>query len=528
MAQQKIVSPGVFTNEIDGTQIASGIANIGGAIVGPFPSGPGFAPTVITSQADLQTQFGVPDGTYYGPYTAQQYLQQQGTVTIVRVGGLGGYTQNNPVVIKATRGQYSRIAEVGVFTSYCFSGSIVTGSSGGYHDGGVNGTLAVQFNDTSSVYNGQNFEVGQISGSFQAGSVGQLVTFSSSFSHSLSWSVSASVSQSNPVSTSIEATSSITFLSASVILPVLGTITQFNTSLVTAGVFLTPQSKIKFTGSLSGAYGPFDPTTFDSSSYDRSEDLVLAVLANTAYDSAQNLWGFDGSTIAPLTTGSLTLSYALTLKEVQFTQLENNSSATSSYGTYNFSLDNGSATYITNVFGTSPTVGQAALPAGYRPQAAYVYKSFDATVAQVAGELLTSGFWKIDVDATDGLILNPAIVDCDPANINSIDEYVTSFAMNFNDGIPGGGDLTNAGSAYDLREAVTPWILSQDISPDVGDEVRYELFNFHTLSDGRMKTPSIKLKFPTLNLLERFQALRLDHLRYRFVIMPIRMFAQVT
>ena len=47
---QKIVSPGVFTRENDLTisSLAQGVANIGGAVVAPFPDGPAFRPTLIT------------------------------------------------------------------------------------------------------------------------------------------------------------------------------------------------------------------------------------------------------------------------------------------------------------------------------------------------------------------------------------------------------------------------------------------------------------------------------------------------
>src|SRR5574343_1209984 len=91
---ERIVSPGVFTREIDQTGLAQGVAAIGGVVVAPFPKGPGFSPTVVKSEADLTSIFGDPDGVLYGPYTAQQYIRQQGQVTVCRVGGLGGYTQN--------------------------------------------------------------------------------------------------------------------------------------------------------------------------------------------------------------------------------------------------------------------------------------------------------------------------------------------------------------------------------------------------------------------------------------------------
>lgn len=99
---ERIVSPAVFTNEVDQSFLAQGISQIGGAIVGPFDRGPAFAPTVVRSQADLEDLFGAPDGKYYQPWVAREYLKHQGVVTIVRVGSLGGYEQTNAVLLKAT------------------------------------------------------------------------------------------------------------------------------------------------------------------------------------------------------------------------------------------------------------------------------------------------------------------------------------------------------------------------------------------------------------------------------------------
>jgi hypothetical protein len=99
---ERIVSPGVFTRENDLSFLPQGISNIGGAIVGPFPKGPAFCPMLIENQADLDSMFGISDGTFYGPYTAREYLKNQGQVTIVRVGALGGYTQLDPLVLYAT------------------------------------------------------------------------------------------------------------------------------------------------------------------------------------------------------------------------------------------------------------------------------------------------------------------------------------------------------------------------------------------------------------------------------------------
>jgi hypothetical protein len=97
---ERIVSPGVFTRENDLSFLAQGVSEIGAAFIGPFKQGPAFIPTVVTTQSDFEAIFGVPDGTYYTEFAVQNYLREAGTVTIVRVGGIGGYAQAAPIGIK--------------------------------------------------------------------------------------------------------------------------------------------------------------------------------------------------------------------------------------------------------------------------------------------------------------------------------------------------------------------------------------------------------------------------------------------
>ena len=99
---EKIVSPGVFTRENDLSFLSQGIGEIGAAIIGPFSKGPAFAPTVVNTQSEFESIFGTPDGSYYTGYTVQNYLREAGTVTIVRVGHIGGYNHVDPIAIKVS------------------------------------------------------------------------------------------------------------------------------------------------------------------------------------------------------------------------------------------------------------------------------------------------------------------------------------------------------------------------------------------------------------------------------------------
>ena len=97
---EKIVSPGVFTRENDLSFLPQGISQIGAAVVGPTEKGPAFLPTLITTQAEYESIFGTPKD-YYTGYTVQNYLRDAGAVTVVRVGGIGGYSQRGSKVIVA-------------------------------------------------------------------------------------------------------------------------------------------------------------------------------------------------------------------------------------------------------------------------------------------------------------------------------------------------------------------------------------------------------------------------------------------
>ena len=99
---EKIVSPGVFTRENDLSFLAQGIGEIGAAIIGPTKKGPAFVPTVVNTQSEFEEIFGTPDGSYYTGYTVQNYLREAGTVTIVRVGHIGGYQEVSPIAIKVS------------------------------------------------------------------------------------------------------------------------------------------------------------------------------------------------------------------------------------------------------------------------------------------------------------------------------------------------------------------------------------------------------------------------------------------
>ena len=95
---ERIVSPGVFTNEKDLSFLPQGIDGIGAALIGPTLEGPAFTPTIVRNFAEFETIFGKESQDFYVPFAAKQYLRSAGAVTIVRVLGLGGY-KNDTVLL---------------------------------------------------------------------------------------------------------------------------------------------------------------------------------------------------------------------------------------------------------------------------------------------------------------------------------------------------------------------------------------------------------------------------------------------
>lgn len=96
---EKIVSPGVFTNEKDLSFLPAGIAAIGAAIVGPTKKGPAFVPTIVENFDEFIAKFGGLSEDTYVPYAVKSYLNAASTVTVVRVLQEGGYNAKAVYII---------------------------------------------------------------------------------------------------------------------------------------------------------------------------------------------------------------------------------------------------------------------------------------------------------------------------------------------------------------------------------------------------------------------------------------------
>ena len=92
---ERIVSPGVFTNEVDQSFLAGGVAQIGAAIVGPTVKGPALVPTQITSYGDFEQIFGSYSDETYIPFVVNDYLRNGNVITVTRLLYEDGYSIPN-------------------------------------------------------------------------------------------------------------------------------------------------------------------------------------------------------------------------------------------------------------------------------------------------------------------------------------------------------------------------------------------------------------------------------------------------
>jgi hypothetical protein len=399
----RIVSPGVFSRENDLSGLAQGVADIGGAIVAPFPKGPGFAPTVVTSVSELEEKFGVADGVYYGPYTAKQYLQEQGLVTVCRVGALTGYKQDNPFVIYAIPGYYTRNTESGSFTSLGTADSSYIALDPDditVNVQYVSSSTAETLTITGSLY--ANFETSSFATYNPPGTTGNktyttryigdvylefdAAEFEISSSYQGDGAISAEAKllralaeQSGKLSGSLATTSSLVKLSDD--FPVSGAASEVILNSISFAKYRPTNScgvQIQLTCNITGSFGKF--TTFTENVVSGGdpcnpgatrEAVVLAVLANTQNATiqsdannklAQVVYGFEGSVFSKkiATSGLYSGSADPTAQDYVLDLRYNIGGSSGSYGTYEFSLDPASSNYITNVFGSDATAGDPA------------------------------------------------------------------------------------------------------------------------------------------------------------------------
>lgn len=95
---ERIVSAGVFTNEVDQSFLPAAIGQIGAAIVGPTVKGPALVPTRVSSFSEFTQIFGSYTDDSYVPFAAEEYLRNGNSLTVTRLLYEDGYSLANGVL----------------------------------------------------------------------------------------------------------------------------------------------------------------------------------------------------------------------------------------------------------------------------------------------------------------------------------------------------------------------------------------------------------------------------------------------
>ena len=110
---ERIISPGVFTNEVDQSFLAGGVAQIGAAIVGTTVKGPALVPTQITSYGEFEQIFGSYTDDSYIPFVVNDYLRNGNVITVTRLLYEDGYSiENGAIGVIAKSGSGAGAVEV--------------------------------------------------------------------------------------------------------------------------------------------------------------------------------------------------------------------------------------------------------------------------------------------------------------------------------------------------------------------------------------------------------------------------------
>ena len=151
---EKVVSPGVFTNEIDASFLPAAVGEIGGCVIGPTVKGPALVPTVVNSFGDYSKMFGTTfkSGSetfqYYTSHAAKEYLKNGGSLTVVRV--LGGSFGPASATISSGTGVGKTFASASLTFTNVPTGSQFTLRIG---------TVDLEFVDNSTTFNDTSTQV---------------------------------------------------------------------------------------------------------------------------------------------------------------------------------------------------------------------------------------------------------------------------------------------------------------------------------------------------------------------------------
>jgi hypothetical protein len=163
----RFVSPGVFVDEIDNSQIPASPAGIGPVIIGRAEKGPGLRPITVNSFEEFVNVFGAPGAgaggsdvwrtgasttaPTYGAYAAQAYLRNSSPLSYVRLlGAEGPGTLSGEGEAGWDAGTSGKAWGLVVFEVLPWTAASASYASGSNGTGSVEGALAAVFYTTNA------------------------------------------------------------------------------------------------------------------------------------------------------------------------------------------------------------------------------------------------------------------------------------------------------------------------------------------------------------------------------------------
>ena len=359
----RFVSPGVFVNEIDNSQLPASPAGIGPVIIGRAEKGPSLRPVTVSSFEEYVNIFGTPapgqagddvwregtdkTATTYGMYAAQAYLKNSSPLTYIRLNG----AQNQDATAAGEAGWNAAgdayglvVFDRGAHTdAVCATGSLVF-VSGGLAAGE---TLTLPDVTLTAVHPGpagvNQIDIGDNSTEFAANALTAINTYSSVVNASATpggWGVPTmlilSASTCGDVGT-LPMTSS--------------TLSAFGVNTLTGTPFDGTTVSAELSGTLAGGVDPESALTGALAAifYSTNATTTFALSGNILYSTTTD-WG----------TGDPTQSLDTVVKAVgpgrEFKmQIANYKGTSNTDITFNF--NRADSRYIRKVFNTNPQLG---------------------------------------------------------------------------------------------------------------------------------------------------------------------------
>jgi len=487
----KFVSPGVFIDEIDNSQLPGVAPPVGPVVIGRFERGPAMRPTMVNSFSEFVDVFGLPipggkggdvwrEGNYtaptYAAYATQAWLRNSSPITVVRLNGhqhsqalpagkAGWDTDHKIAGSGAGNGTDTEGGAYGLFVQN-------SGSMAGVTPGGTAASATITIDDAGQMLAGSTISVVTtagdtvtITGHASAGNVmtdsageSLLGTFDAS---TVAGGVSNNGAQATAIAETLDKHDDLTATAAAAIV----TITQDtkgqtgNTAITTADEsggsnngsdMAAATTIVNFVGGANSGNGTLAAVWY----------ITTGSMAVVGLDPTDNSTELTGSGV--LTTTSAEDKYEAIVYNGSGTEVERSK----------FSFDEDSEDYIRKVFNTNPTLTNSTITHADYLKNYWLGSTFEREYSEATVDAAGA-------NGTYGIILGLA----NGTGADTLD----------------GGDH-KLGSA---REGQTGWFISQDLTTNKTAYYAYnmqKLFKFFALDDAEWAQRSVKISIQDIKV----------------------------